>query len=200
MCNRKKKRTGTPDGFTLLELLLVIALIALLASLVFPAVETMRGRAENTACASNLRQIGLAVMQKVQDNDNTYPYIEGDPSDPVYSPEDGAQSMADALKPYGITDKVLRCSVDVKKDNYFGTRGSSYEWFSFIDGERAASAKIYLPEGTLVLPLWRFPISADYELIHPRKRMNILFADGHVDSYSGPGVREDVRQEVMKAQ
>jgi len=191
--------TLNAKGFTLIELLLSISLIAMLAGLIFPAMESMRTQAETTACASNLRQIGLAVMQKVQDNSEIYPFIEGDPMDPIYEPGDGAQSLVDTLQPYGITDKSVRCPSDVKKDNYFSRNGSSYEWFSFIDGERAVSAKIYLPEGTLVLPLMRFPITADYKLVHTRKRMNILFADGHVDSYTGPGVREDVRKAVQEA-
>jgi len=198
MCNRKKKKARLRDAFTLLELLLVISLIALLAGLIQPAMESLRKQAEATACASNLRQIGLAVMQKVQDNGNMYPYVEGDPTDPVYSPEDGAESLVETLKPYGITDRSLRCASDKQHNNYFGSKGSSYEWFSFIDGERAVSARIYLPEGTLILPLMRFPIAADYELVHFRKRMNILFADGHVAPYTGPGVRAEVKQALQK--
>jgi prepilin-type N-terminal cleavage/methylation domain-containing protein/prepilin-type processing-associated H-X9-DG protein len=193
MCNQKKISDRHRNGFTLLELLLTISLVALLAGLVLPAFESLRRQAESTACASNLHQIGLGVLQKVQDNDNIYPLVEEDPDDPVYAPEDGAKSLAENLKPYGITGTSLRCPSDAKDQNHYGAKGSSYEWFSFIDGERAVSAKIYLPEGTLVLPLMRFPIAADYELVHPRKRMNILFADGHVDSYTGPGVREEVK-------
>ncbi len=197
MCNRKKSKTRRRNAFTLLELLMTISLIALLAGLIFPALETLRKQVASTTCASNLRQIGLAVLQKVQDNGNIYPLVEGDPSDPVYSPQDAAQSLMDTLKPYGITSMVLRCPADVKGKNVFGVKGSSYEWFSFIDGERAVSAKIYLPEGTLVLPLMRFPLAADFELVHSRNSMNILFADGHVDSYTGLGVREDIKQALQ---
>ncbi len=179
--------------------MLVIALIAMLTGLIFPAFDSLRGQADSVACASNLRQIGLAMIQKVQDNGNIYPLVEGDPSNPIYTPADGAQSLAETLKPYGVNERTFLCISDAKKNNIFGTKGSSYEWFSFIDGERAVSAKIYLSAGILTLPLWRFPIAADYELAHYRKRMNILFADGHVDSYTGPGVREDVNREVKKA-
>ncbi len=200
MCNQKKRKARLPSGFTLLELLLTISLVALLAGLVLPVTESFRAKAESAACASNLRQIGLAVLLKVQDNGNIYPLVEGNPEDPVYAPEDGAKSLSDNLKPYGITDRSLRCLSDVKDKNNFGSKGSSYEWFSFIDGEQAVSAKIYLPEGTLVLPLMRFPIAADYELVHSRKRMNILFADGHVDSYTGPGVREEVKNALQPGQ
>jgi prepilin-type N-terminal cleavage/methylation domain-containing protein/prepilin-type processing-associated H-X9-DG protein len=196
MCNRKKENSLANRAFTLLELLLAVSLIALLAGLIFPTIDTIRLQSESAACASNLRQIGLAVMQKVQDNGDIYPLVEGDPSNPIYAPGDGAESLAETLKPYGVTERVLRCPSDARKNGYFQSKGNSYEWFSFIDGERPASARIYLPVGTLALPPMRFPITADYELVHFRSRMNILFADGHVDSYTGPGVREDIKKTV----
>jgi prepilin-type processing-associated H-X9-DG protein len=178
-------------------MLMSISLIVLLAGLIYPTMDGTKKQAEMVVCASNLRQIGLAVMQKVQDNGGVYPLIEGYPSSPIYQPEDGAQSLVETLAPYGITERSLRCPSDVKKDNYFSQNGSSYEWFSFIDGENAVNPRIYLPEGTLVLPPMRFPIAADYELVHSRNRMNILFADGHVDPYTGPGVREDIKKALQ---
>jgi prepilin-type N-terminal cleavage/methylation domain-containing protein len=62
-------------AFTLIELLVVIAVIAILAALLFPVFAQARDRARMSACMSNMRQIGSALMLYVQDYDETFPYI-----------------------------------------------------------------------------------------------------------------------------
>ena len=56
-------------GFTLIELLVVIAIIAILAAILFPVFAKAREKARQTTCASNERQLGLAILQYAQDND-----------------------------------------------------------------------------------------------------------------------------------
>ena len=67
-------KTIGKQGFTLIELLVVIAIIAILAAILFPVFAKAREKARQTTCASNLKQIGLAMMQYIQDNDETYPF------------------------------------------------------------------------------------------------------------------------------
>ncbi len=60
-------------GFTLIELLVVITIIAVLIGISVPAMAGMKARANQTACASNLRQVGMAMIQFCQDNDGQFP-------------------------------------------------------------------------------------------------------------------------------
>ena len=61
------------NGFTLIELLVVIAIIAVLAGMIFPVFASARERARMTQCSSNMKQVGTALSQYLQDWDATYP-------------------------------------------------------------------------------------------------------------------------------
>lgn len=72
--DKKMPTSSTKRGFTLIELLVVIAIIAILAAILFPVFARARENARRTSCLSNLKQIGLAVMQYAQDYDEKYPF------------------------------------------------------------------------------------------------------------------------------
>ncbi len=61
------------NAFTLIELLVVIAIIAILASILFPVFARARENARRASCQSNLKQIGLGIMQYTQDYDEAMP-------------------------------------------------------------------------------------------------------------------------------
>src|SRR5688500_14171901 len=65
------------SGFTLIELLVVIAIIAILAAILFPVFARARENARSASCQSNLKQIGLAFAQYVQDYEGSYPRARG---------------------------------------------------------------------------------------------------------------------------
>ena len=85
-------------GFTLIELLVVVAIIALLTAILLPVFFTVRGKARQTVCVSNLRQIGLAIGLYSEDYDELYP-AGNDPSDTDTMPNIWAMSPYAAVAP-----------------------------------------------------------------------------------------------------
>ncbi len=68
----KPAHRRTRNAFTLIELLVVIAIIAILAAILFPVFARARENARRSSCQSNLKQIGLGMLQYSQDYDEKY--------------------------------------------------------------------------------------------------------------------------------
>src|SRR5262245_51365637 len=107
-------------ALSLVELLLVIAIISVLVGLLLPAVQGVRQAANRTNCASNLRQIGLAFQMYRDNNNGMFPIAARLPSE---SPD--LPSIARVLEQYTEGQRIYRCPED---DTYFPTEGLSYEY------------------------------------------------------------------------
>lgn len=89
-------------GFTLIELLVVIAIISLLAAILFPVFARARENARRTSCASNLKQIGLGIMQYTQDYDEKYPKGAGNTTSTT-------GNWAQVVQPYVKSTQLFQC-------------------------------------------------------------------------------------------
>lgn len=171
-------------GITLLELLVVIGIIALLAGLLLPVAESVLAKARSTECASNLRQVGMAVHAWATDHGGYFPRIESDPAGEVkvYDEDQSAKGLVETLKPYGLEERFVQCPTDLKTTQYYQKLGSSYEWRPIVDGEQVNNPKVYGRMGAYPVPASRIRICVDYERIH-HGQQNRLYADGHVRSF-----------------
>jgi prepilin-type processing-associated H-X9-DG protein len=113
-------------AFTLVELLIILAIIALLIALLFPSLGAARRQAKTVVCASNLRQLDLAFRMYVEANDARFNPVAGHWA-LALRPYLGKTPPGDAST-WVLTDKVLLCPEASEKSTSSSAGGAFEPW------------------------------------------------------------------------
>lgn len=143
-------------AFTLIELLTVIAIIGILAAIIIPTVSRVRATAAKADCASNIRQIGVALLLYAQDNKNTLPPVSQG-AWPVATDQSNAWGRAiwsyvgysDGSFNPGVND--LRSGTAYQSNNLFQCRitKTGMKYVPGVDGVASAWSSYGLNDGPL---------------------------------------------------
>ena len=106
-----KRNLRAKKGFTLIELLVVIAIIAILAAILFPVFARARENARRASCQSNLKQIGLGLMQYTQDYDEKMTPLA------IFDANEQRFTWPYLVQPYIKSTQLFQCPSDSNRGN-----------------------------------------------------------------------------------
>lgn len=187
-------------AFTLIELLLSIAIIAVLIGILFPALSAARSRGERTACSSNLHQVGMAMRSYLDANADVYPFASFMPSvDAFPVPSGETIFIADVLREHASGDpKAFACPKDTGQiarttpnvgKAYYETEKTSYEYRGHLLGGQTMETALkriqeFTGERRSENTIW---ILRDYDNFHGTGGSDgarrYVYSDGHVTDY-----------------
>jgi prepilin-type N-terminal cleavage/methylation domain-containing protein len=153
-------------GFTLVELMVVISIIAMLLAILLPALSAVRRTAYRTMCKENLHGCGVAFKMYLDDNTNTMPIIYNMPNS-TKQDDPNSVSLYASIGKYLSGKEALKCPADRwpdKNSSYFKEEGSSYEYNTNLGGKKIEDDWFAKRFGTM--EVW---ILHDYDGFHGSK-------------------------------
>ena len=192
------------NAFSLVELLVVMAIIAILAALLLPALARSQQRAKRIWCVNNLKQIGLGFHTFAHDHAGNFPmavpmndggskeFVQNGfaVSGPFYFSYRHFQALAaDLVKP-----NLLLCPTDLARaaaDNFAALQNSNVSYFIGVGAEFSKPNSMLAGDRNLVRSssVTQSILRTGGSQLHWTKELhefkgNVLFADGHVEEWS----------------
>lgn len=154
-------------GFSLTELLVVLALIGGLVAIVLPVSRWAVGRSRAAGCLSNLRQIGIGLEAYLQDQNQILPELAAGRK----SLSEDVPVLDTVLADYLPGREVFHCPAD---HEIFKKSGCSYLWNTTQNGRHRSRLAFFGESGQIA----RIPLVTDKEAWHPGDPgVNFLYAD-----------------------
>lgn len=154
------------SGFTLVEVLVVLAIIGVIAGIAYPVTRSFVGKSQAAACLNNLRSLSVGLEGYLQDHNNKMPgLLQG-----RASKTEDVPVIETVLLPYVGSPEAFQCPADKK---LYEKSASSYFWNFFIKEGTDVSQIEFL--GSKDQPE-KVPLIYDKEEWHPGGT-NILYAD-----------------------
>lgn len=191
-----RKRLG---AFTLIEVLVVVAIIALLIAIAMPSISQAKRVSRRTYCLSNLHDIGIAIQSYAQQNKEKFPvlceYLTVELTRPV-AEQRPPISRGLARELGGARSKVLECPADIVTEvpvdrdsatgsqvqdvyvggRYYDVQETSYEWNQYLNGLPRDTKKFKLVSRNVALngkEVWLKDVwmLVDFEAFHGPKQL-----------------------------
>lgn len=153
------------SGFSMTELLVVLAVIGTLAGIAFPITRSFLARSREAACMDKLRGLGVALEGYLQDHQQILPELEAGRS----SKQEDLPVLETVLLPYIGSPEAFKCPQD---STQYPKSGSSYLWNSTQSGLHVTQLAFF---GIKDRPD-QIPLITDKEAWHP-SGTNFLYAD-----------------------
>jgi len=135
-------RGGGRAGFTLVELLVVVAIIGILMSLVMPGLQHAVERGRNVACQNNLRQLAIVVRLHAMDRDDALPASQTTPASAGFVPR--LTAWYAYVRKMGGSDQGMRCP-SARADNRVLVPGGGISTVSGIGAWPAVGQNGWVP-------------------------------------------------------
>lgn len=113
------KRGRKCAGFTLVEIIVVLAIVSLLSAILFAVFSRVRQSSSRSVCQSNLKKIALAIQQYTSDADGYYPIGSYKVDNSIA--RDGYFQWDDAISPYLKNTEIFFCPTTFRKDIIYST-------------------------------------------------------------------------------